>query len=53
MVERIVDDAGVVRARRILDAAAKAEGGDAKVTLLTGMSKEERRERLFGKMPRS
>ncbi|WP_192499187.1 hypothetical protein [Skermanella pratensis] len=53
MVERIIDDAGVARARRILDAAARAERGGAKVTWLTGMSKEERRERLFGKMPRS
>lgn len=53
VVERIIDEAGVARARRILDAAARAERGGANVTWLTGMSKEERRERLFGKMPRS
>lgn len=39
------------RLARIVDLADKAERGEVKVTRLTGLSKEERRQRLFGRMP--
>jgi hypothetical protein len=50
---QIAEDASAARAKRILDIADAAERGEVKVTWLTGLSKEEQRERLFRKMPRS
>jgi len=50
---QIAGDANVSRANHILSIANAAERGEVKVTWVTGMSKEERRKRLFRKMPRS
>ena len=50
---QIAGDADIRRVNYILSIADAAERGEVKVTWVTGMSKEERRERLFRKMPRS